>query len=990
MGLHERGLKMKRDEDALHQRPKRNGTVLAAIALTAGLAAAPVSALAEESGTADAGTGTDKAAAAQESGTQVQPQEEEGSAQGEGTQAASGTGTDAKTESEATSEQKAPAASSDKGTYEEAGLHELTISYVDESGNEIAASHKEAVADGETYSVASPEVGGYELADASQATVAGTAAKGEGDISITVVYKSTMVTYKVVHERQVGPKSSEYRVSETETFTAPAGTKVTAAPKSYDNYTCVTDDLTLDVTPDGNATLIIKYDVIVPTYGIYFQTDGSYVAPITGQVGDAVAAPADPVRAGYSFAGWDTDGDGQADALPSQIPDGDVTAQAVWKPETATYLVKYWGEDAGSNGTYHLMKTVSLTGTTESTTALADKLDTSKDGEYKYYQYKSEDPVQISGDGTSVLNVYYDLKSVTVHIRVIPDSSSSSGLTLKDAATYSQFAEIVPAQTVKLFGTVQLPTGDEALAFYKAQGGVGTYFWRWYSPEAGKGIAKQLAEIEWTNTAEDADGNLVANYLADFTNSKITTMYVLRSLQGLDRTYTVSEQRGINSIGGGSTWYTAYEYGDNQAGKGFVLVAWRNSTNVWDGKDTSTIEWGEWHSVTAADVDSGGLVAAGSLDKTKENVTEFRYDRVSYDVTYYSEGKEVATKTLPFGSEIDVATPEGLAAPEGMVFAGWYTASDFSGEPVSTLTMPVGGVHLYAKWKRPDVHVTFDSAGGTEVAPETVSWGGKATRPAAPIREGYTFGGWYYQAPESSTPALFPFDLGLEGDVSLVAAWKSSETPASYTVIHRTADGTMLAQETGTGTVGETVTELALAKDDIRRAGYAYVSASGITKDLSSDASDNVYEFVYSKEPSFSYTVHFYDEATGLPVAADVDFDSEQALLDYAAPAVKGWHVLFGGQGYLSTREGGQELTFWYEKDPEPKAPATPTAPTQASEKTDLSVPETVSDTPYVPKHMAEADVPDTGDPSALAAIVSAAGAALAGIGGLLRRRQER
>ncbi len=186
------------------------------------------------------------------------------------------------------------------------------------------------------------------------------------------------------------------------------------------------------------------------------------------------------------------------------------------------------------------------------------------------------------------------------------------------------------------------------------------------------------------------------------------------------------------------------------------------------------------------------------------------------------------------------------------------------------------------------------------------------------MRAGYEFGGWYYTDSESSISAPYPFDLGLESDVKLVAAWRSTETPAIYTVIHRTAGGKVLVQETGTGTVGETVTEIALARDDARRAGYPYVSASGITKDLSDDASNNVYEFVYSAEPSFSYTVHFYDAATGLPVAADMDFDSEQVLLDYTAPAVKSWHVLFGGQGYLSTREGGQELVFWYGKDPGP------------------------------------------------------------------------
>ena len=96
------------------------------------------------------------------------------------------------------------------------------------------------------------------------------------------------------------------------------------------------------------------------------------------------------------------------------------------------------------------------------------------------------------------------------------------------------------------------------------------------------------------------------------------------------------------------------------------------------------------------------------------------------------------------------------------------------------------------------------------------------------------------------------------------------------------------------------------------------------------------------------------------------------ALLDYLAPEVPGWHVLFGGQGYLSTRDGGQELTFWYERDPEPAEPAA--AASQAT---------------YVPRHMAA--VPSTGDAASpvAPAAAGAIGLGFAALGALLRRRRE-
>lgn len=978
---------MEKSEEDLGRKPRRSGAVWAALALSAGLATAPVAALAEESSGTASGTGSYTSATTQKSGAQPQPQASDDDARGtvgQGATAQAGAqDTDSADCAGTQVSAKAPAPSSDKGTYEKAGLHAVTVTYVNQNGRQIAPSHKEALADGESYSVASPEVGGYELVDPTQATVAGTVAKGSGDVTVKVVYRSTMVTYKVVHERQVGPKSSEYRVSETEALQAPAGSRVTVTPKKYDNYTCATKDLTLDVTADGNATLVVKYDVIVPTYGVYFQTSGSYVAPITGQVGDAVTAPADPTRAGYEFAGWDTDGDGKANALPATIPDGDVTAKALWTPKDgATYLVKYWGEDKNGNGSYHLLKTDSLTGMTDSTTPTAAKLDTSG-GAYQWYTYLREDPVKIAGDGSSVLNVYYDWRQVKVYFKAIKDGANN----VKDCP------DVIDPKTVKMYDRAQLPDEAAALAKYQESGGKLKYFDYWLDNAANL-IINGVISPNPAGVYVEKDGSLWACALARFTDSEKSTHYSRSIRQTVDRSSYVpaTHTPGVTYADGDfqkkSSSNNTTRYSLNYEGKGFRLVAWRVSTNVWDGADADTIKWGDWHAVTAKDADKNGRVETGRLTFTSANVFEFKYDRIPYDVTYYSNGQVVDKRTQPFGSTIDVSTPAGLTAPEGMVFGGWYANPDFSGDPVTSLTMPEGGVHLYARWKRPDVHVTFDSAGGTPVAAQTVEWGHKATEPARPTRAGYEFGGWYYfggpgadakprllrVAAASGTPAPFPFDLGLEGDVGLVAAWKSSETPTTYSVIHRTRDGRVLATWTGTGTVGQTLTVAALGEHDARRVGHDYVSASGITLDLSADASKNVYEFVYDDEPSFSYVVHLYDEKTGLPVAADVAFDSERALLDYLAPQIGGYHVLFGGRGYLSIREGGQELTFWYERNPEQPAAA-----------------RTATNT--APKHMAKVsakpEVPRTGDATsdALALGVGALGAGIALLGSKFRRR---
>lgn len=684
----------------------------------------------------------------------------------------------------------------------------------------------------------------------------------------------------------------------------------------------MTKDLTLYVTPDGNATLVIKYNVIVPSYGVYFSTNGSYVAPITGHKGDAVTAPANPTRAGYTFAGWDTNGDGKADALPAAIPDHDVNAVALWKPATASYLVKYWGEDSGRMGSYHPIKTVSLTGVTGSTTPAAARLDTSKGAAYQWYTYLREDPVRIAGDGTSVLNVYYDWKTVKVYFNADPDKPT----------LISRCPRVGEPITVKLTQTFKPPDSATALTAYRTTGGTKSRLDYWYDFQASAKLGQNPSINPPAYASYDADGNLYAYVLASFTDGAKYAAYVGNDYQTADSkgysapTFTKwDESQDDNRFG------TYSRYG------GLRLVAYRVSTNMWDGSDQSKIKWGEWHEVTAADILPNGRVNTPNILLSQGNAIDFRWDRLPYDVTYYSQGHAIATRTQLVGSKVDVSTPEGLTGPDGMVFGGWYASPDFSGSPVTSLAMPEGGTHLYARWKHPDVRVTFDSADGPSAA-----------------------------------------------------------TAASYTVIHRTQDGRVLLTQTGRGAIGQTVTQLALGKGDARRADYAYVNASGITRDLSTDASKNVFEFVYSSEPSFTYTVHFYNEKDGLPVAADVTFGSERALLDYAAPRVRGYHVLFGGQGYLSTRKGGQELTFWYERDPE--RPATPQAnggATSTAGQTKAATLHTATAAPAAEKpaarHMAAASakaaLPKTGDDTLPAGGIASAGM-LALLAGVWRRRR--
>lgn len=67
--------------------------------------------------------------------------------------------------------------------------------------------------------------------------------------------------------------------------------------------------------------------------------------------------------------------------------------------------------------------------------------------------------------------------------------------------------------------------------------------------------------------------------------------------------------------------------------------------------------------------------------------------------------------------------------------------------------------------------VTFQSNGGSAVASQTVANGGKATEPADPTKEDYTFDGWYLPS-DLTTP--YNFDTAVTGDITLYAKWEAN------------------------------------------------------------------------------------------------------------------------------------------------------------------------------------------------------------------------
>ncbi|MFR0575363.1 InlB B-repeat-containing protein, partial [Bifidobacterium boum] len=73
--------------------------------------------------------------------------------------------------------------------------------------------------------------------------------------------------------------------------------------------------------------------------------------------------------------------------------------------------------------------------------------------------------------------------------------------------------------------------------------------------------------------------------------------------------------------------------------------------------------------------------------------------------------------------------------------------------------------------------VSFDSAGGSSVASQTVEYGSKAASPKDPTRAGYAFQGWYTA---KSGGSRYDFGKPVTGGLTLYARWKANVYTLSF------------------------------------------------------------------------------------------------------------------------------------------------------------------------------------------------------------------
>lgn len=181
----------------------------------------------------------------------------------------------------------------------------------------------------------------------------------------------------------------------------------------------------------------------------------------------------------------------------------------------------------------------------------------------------------------------------------------------------------------------------------------------------------------------------------------------------------------------------------------------------------------------------------------------------------------------------------------------------------------------------PDHVVSFDEAGGSTVADQTVREGDRATAPGVPTRAGWTFAGWYTDA---TAGTQWNFADPVAGDLTLHAHWAAITHTVSFATGGGSTVGDQLVPE------GQTPTRPA----DPTRSGYdflGWVTASGGSTPFDFTAVPTTGVTAYAQWSARSYAVDFDSDGGDAVVSQSVLTGG--TVTEPAVPTRAGW--TFGG-----------------------------------------------------------------------------------------------
>ena len=219
-----------------------------------------------------------------------------------------------------------------------------------------------------------------------------------------------------------------------------------------------------------------------------------------------------------------------------------------------------------------------------------------------------------------------------------------------------------------------------------------------------------------------------------------------------------------------------------------------------------------------------------------------------------------------------------------------------------------------------NVTVTFDSAGGSPVEPQSVPQGQPAQRPADPIKDGYTFIGWYNKddLPYNNMPE-WNFSYSVTKDMVLVAQWMEPMPISTEPITYLDKDGNQQVCNKYTVLTGNTADSILDLQDkwyDLPAGWYVVKGDVTITPRLDThgavnliltDGSHLTAEWGINVKEGDTFTV--YAQSTGedtmgkLTACLPEDFNSDGSV-DYVVWPYKGLSGIGGSVRWKGANNG--------------------------------------------------------------------------------------
>ncbi len=495
--------------------------------------------------------------------------------------------------------------------------------------------------------------------------------------------------------------------------------------------------------PEGSTSVNV-YAIIKEGYWISFDSNGGSIVDSQFVLnGDKLVLnkSTTPTKPGYTFNGWYNDSTKVENGATVTNP---MTLKAHWTAAEVNYTINYWQQKVtddknatDAQKTYEYVEAVTEKATT------GTKISATNSKTYKGFKYNannSSKDVEIAGDGTTIINVYYDRVLCTVNFYV-------------DKGGYYWSDWQITKTVTGLYGA-NLPEGAWDTS---------TNAWYQYKDDWNRvsGLCVILTSFDFetagyaNNTGNKSSDGIVTTcnfygkegkgrYKINYYNEQIDGSFKLVQTVSLSQSGLVIHEKYAG--------YELYKYSTDESA-GTDASYWTRQNDAREGKE---------------------------VDGTPVNVAS---KLKTYSLSYYNYNKVTKTEksikyTASLKSYANYTPAKPSELPSYYVFGGWYkdkactTKFDFNTEK-----MPNANVQIYAKWTAKKINLTYNlntPDGTSKKVNSDVDAGTIASTvlPSASEIEGYSFAGWYYADGNGNiTKDVFNANDAILRDTNVIGKW---------------------------------------------------------------------------------------------------------------------------------------------------------------------------------------------------------------------------